>query len=77
LPFVETLFQDYLRDPESVPPDWRHYFQGLSDGNGFSKTQTLVPSFKSWSVFNPPGGAGNGTTAEKPRKRFFRNASIN
>src|SRR5215813_6072428 len=65
LPFVETLYQDYLRDPESVPPDWRRYFQGLSDGNGFSKTQALAPSFKPWSVFNPPGGLENGGTAEK------------
>src|SRR5207249_11038770 len=24
LAFVEALYVDYLRDPESVPPDWRH-----------------------------------------------------
>jgi 2-oxoglutarate dehydrogenase E1 component len=36
LEFVESLYEDYLRDPTSVPADWRNYFQGLSDGNGFS-----------------------------------------
>jgi 2-oxoglutarate dehydrogenase E1 component len=27
LPFVEELYERYLQDPSSVPPDWRHYFQ--------------------------------------------------
>src|SRR6266850_1844723 len=61
LEFIEALYADYLRDPESVPPDWRQYFQGLSEGNGFSKGQTLAPTFKSGSIFNPSAVAGNGT----------------
>src|SRR5947209_9847170 len=28
--FVEGLYADYLRDAESVSPDWRHYFEELS-----------------------------------------------
>ena len=32
--FVETLYANYLRDAESVSPDWRHYFDELSHGNG-------------------------------------------
>ena len=65
LPFLEALYQDYLRDPESVSPDWRRYFQGLSEGNGFSKNQTLFPTFKASSLFNPPGAGGNGAAAEQ------------
>jgi 2-oxoglutarate dehydrogenase E1 component len=65
LSFVEALYADYLRSPESVPPDWRRYFDGLSDGNGFSRTLSLSPSFKSWSIFNPPGTAGNGAAVEE------------
>jgi 2-oxoglutarate dehydrogenase E1 component len=64
LTFVESLYADYLRDPESVAPDWRRYFDGLSDGNGF-KGQNLQPSFKSWSLFSPPGTAGNGAAVEE------------
>ena len=41
LEFVEALYADYLRDPESVPPDWREYFQGLPEGNGSSNTLSL------------------------------------
>jgi 2-oxoglutarate dehydrogenase E1 component len=65
LPFVEALYQDYLRDPESVSPDWRRYFQGLSEGNGFSKGQGFAPSFKPSSLFNPPGAGGSGAAAEE------------
>src|SRR5215469_634475 len=63
LEFVEGLYADYLRDPQSVSADWREYFQGL--GNGFSKTQSLTPPFEPWSVFNPPSALGNGAAAEE------------
>jgi 2-oxoglutarate dehydrogenase E1 component len=65
LEFIEALYADYLRDPESVTSDWRQYFQ--SEGNGFSKTQSLTPTFKPWSIFNPPGAGGNGAAAEEAK----------
>src|SRR5262249_2943250 len=65
LEFVERLYDDYVRDPQSVPSDWRDYFKALGDGNGFSKTQRLMPTFKPWSVFNPPATQGNGEAAEE------------
>ncbi len=64
LGFVEALYVDYLRDPESVPPDWRHYFQSLSEGNGFSKGQSLTPEFRPWSIFDNPRPGGNGRAIE-------------
>src|SRR5262245_63118421 len=68
LEFVEALYSDFLRDPESVPADWRSYFEGLTEGNGFSgaqKSARLLPAFKSWTVFNPPAAGGNGAVAEE------------
>src|SRR4029453_10515024 len=53
LEFVEALYADFLRDPESVPPDWRSYFQSLSDGNSAS---SFKPSFKP---------SGNGAVTEE------------
>ena len=32
LAFVEGLYEDYLRDPSSVPPDWQRYFADLGNG---------------------------------------------
>ena len=60
LEFVEALYADFLRDPQSVPADWRSYFQSLGDGNGSARSQTILPSFKPWSIFNPPAAGGNG-----------------
>ena len=31
-PFVEELYEDYLSDPQSVPDEWRTYFDGLKVG---------------------------------------------
>src|SRR2546430_10050487 len=31
LEFVEGLLADYLRNPQSVDPDWRSYFDAMTD----------------------------------------------
>ena len=31
LAFIESLYEDYLRDPASVAPDWQHYFAELAE----------------------------------------------
>ena len=63
LEFVEHLYEEYLRNPEAAPPDWRSYFQRLSDGGASSRPQPIEPSFQARSIFNPPAAAGNGAGA--------------
>ena len=29
--FVETLYSDYLNDPDKLPEQWRNFFEGLND----------------------------------------------
>ncbi|MDZ4820338.1 MAG: hypothetical protein SGJ20_15340, partial [Planctomycetota bacterium] len=60
LSFVEGLYSDYLRNAESVSPDWRSYFEETlrtntngaahSNGHGFQ----TGPSFSPPSLFSPP-----------------------
>jgi len=52
--FAEGLYADYVRDPSSVPPDWRAYFDSLAQDGAFNKTPKLGPDFRPASVFNPP-----------------------
>jgi 2-oxoglutarate dehydrogenase E1 component len=60
LGFVEGLYADYLRDPTSVAPDWRKYFDDQG-GREWSGPPRVGPSFARSSIFNPPGSAvGNG-----------------
>lgn len=49
LEFAEGLYADYLKDPASVPADWRAYFDDEAPKNGVSQ---VGPSFRPRSVFN-------------------------
>src|SRR5262245_65585546 len=64
LEFVEALYADFLRDPQSVPSDWRAYFESFPDGNGSPSSANRRPTFKAWTIFNPPQ-TGNGAVAEE------------
>src|SRR5262245_33496160 len=57
LAFVEGLYEEYLRDPASVPEKWREYFAGIPHNGGPPRAQRLGPTFTPSSIFNP---AGNG-----------------
>jgi 2-oxoglutarate dehydrogenase E1 component len=62
LAYIENLFNDFARDPASVPPRWREYFASFNgDAAGFKPG----PSFAARSIFNPPapaGGSADSTT---------------
>ena len=51
LAFIEELYVNYLRDPSSVPPDWRRYFEQFLQDDGIDVTR-LGPSFSPTSFFN-------------------------
>lgn len=51
LAFVEGLYADYLKDPSTVPADWRAYFQQEAATLNGGANQ-IGPSFKPRSVFN-------------------------
>jgi len=54
LSFVEGLYDDYLRDRESVLPEWRDYFDQLANGERTGNGHAAGPSFRPFSLFNPP-----------------------
>ncbi|MEI6915320.1 MAG: hypothetical protein WCL39_09335, partial [Armatimonadota bacterium] len=33
LSFAESVYEEYLANPSSVPEDWRDYFEGQANGN--------------------------------------------
>jgi 2-oxoglutarate dehydrogenase E1 component len=55
--FVEQLFADFERDPQSVSEEWRSYFESISSsiGPGANGSTQLGPTFTPTSIFNPPG----------------------
>ena len=50
LAFLERLYDDYLQDRSSVSPDWQKYFENYRNGEATHPR----PSFKRFSIFNPP-----------------------
>lgn len=56
--FAEGLYTDYLKDPSSVPPDWRAYFESLGADGAFARKPKLGPDFRPASVFNAPATNG-------------------
>src|SRR6266853_4648187 len=57
LAFVEALYEDYLRDPASVPPDWQRYFSRIGNGEVRFHKPRFGPSFRPFSIFNPPSAS--------------------
>src|SRR6266446_1999731 len=62
LAFVEALYEDYLRDPASVPSDWQQYLAGLGNGELRFHKPRFGPSFRPFSIFNPPSASEAGAT---------------
>ncbi|PJB61231.1 MAG: 2-oxoglutarate dehydrogenase E1 component [Armatimonadetes bacterium CG_4_9_14_3_um_filter_66_14] len=63
LPFAEGLYADYLHNSQSVPPDWRRYFEALPTETPGAAEFRREPSFRPSSLFNhggDNGGAGAG-----------------
>ena len=58
LDFVEGLYAEYLRDPSSVAPEWRRYFEKILKGNGDAERFRAGPSFRPPGLFNPSVEAG-------------------
>ena len=57
LAFVEGLYEDYLRDPSSVPEDWRQYFGEVAKGEFRFPKPRFGPSFQPASIFSAPRSA--------------------
>src|SRR5690349_10331648 len=57
LAFVESLYEDYLREPSSVPLDWQEYFAQIAEGEFRFPKPRFGASFRPFSLFNPPSVA--------------------
>ncbi|HSQ58826.1 MAG TPA: 2-oxoglutarate dehydrogenase E1 component [Acidobacteriota bacterium] len=66
LPFVEALYADYLRDPASVPDEWRRHFDAMRETNGFSSRPQLAPSFPRRTLYGTPRSAARNGSAVNP-----------
>ena len=52
LSFVEGLYEDFLNDPASVPPDWQEYFRLQPEAQGGETGLRFRPAFRPSSIFH-------------------------
>ena len=60
-PYVESLYEQYLQDPASVPPGWRDYFRALQAGSretarGPIEAELLARAYAPRAASASPGG---------------------
>src|SRR5580658_5563237 len=60
LPFIEQLYAEYARDPASLTPEWRQYFENLKNGE---PPASLGPSFRPPGLFRARPGPPSATEA--------------
>ncbi|HEU5126224.1 MAG TPA: 2-oxoglutarate dehydrogenase E1 component [Verrucomicrobiae bacterium] len=65
LAFIESLYEDYLRDHGSVSEDWQKYFKEVANGELRFPKPRFGPAFRPFSLFNPP------TTTQQPGRTRF------
>ena len=67
LAFMEGLYETYLRDPNSLAEDWRHYFSQWEGAQDKSSAAIHGPTFAPRSIFNPSGnGSARGIQSVNP-----------
>ncbi len=52
--YLERLLEDYLQDPDHVPPQWRDLFRAQLGEHGVSAPRRFQPTFAPRSIFDPP-----------------------
>ncbi len=78
-PFIEGLYEEYLRNPESVPTEWRDYFNKLPRVNGAIESaspdvphQPVIESFIRLAKEKPRRGEDAGQRAARETTREER-----
>ena len=61
LTYLESLFEQYRREPETIPERWQEFFR--QNAEDFQAS----PSVKPFSIFNPPAPSGGITQSEASR----------
>src|SRR5687767_10391370 len=72
-PFIEALYESYLKDPQSVEPRWRSYFdelQRLDDGPADVSHEEVQQRFIDLGKSRPQARAKPQVTAQASEKQF-------
>ncbi len=72
LPFVESVYAEYLRDPQSVSSEWRDYFTALEVEIERPAGWRSRPTFQTGSLFRPASLPAAGTVSRADEAASFQ-----
>ena len=58
--YIEALYADFLKDPNSVSAEWRDHFTGEAREAGVPSNIGIGPAFQPSSIYNPPNATCKG-----------------
>ena len=65
LEFAESQLESYLRDRNSVSPDWRDYFDDMRVADSGLTPESLTAPFQAESIFRRSGGSYPGSASDE------------
>jgi 2-oxoglutarate dehydrogenase E1 component len=65
LEFAEAQLESYLRDRNSVSPDWRDYFDDMRVADSGLTPESLTAPFQAESIFRRGGGTHSGAASDE------------
>ena len=52
--FLETLYEEYLIDPENIKPEWKNYFDSIQNGKNDVSHKSITKQFRNYKVSKIP-----------------------
>ena len=52
--FLETLYEEYLTDPDNIKPEWKNYFDSIQNGKNDVSHKSITKQFRNYKVSKIP-----------------------
>ena len=52
--FLETLYEEYLIDPENIKPEWKNYFDSIQNGKNDVSHKSITKQFRNYKISKIP-----------------------
>jgi 2-oxoglutarate dehydrogenase E1 component len=52
--YLEQLYEDYIKDPSSLKPEWKKYFDSIQNGKAEISHNSVIESFRNLKLKSTP-----------------------
>ena len=62
--YLEQLYEDYIKDPSSLKPEWKKYFDSIQNGQVDISHNSVIESFRNLKLKSNTTPAVSNTTSK-------------